>query len=248
MLLPLLLGACSGQDKVAGPSQSQTGTWSTYRSPHLIFYYTRIDQDSIQSIAQYVEASYGRIVADLKPDSLGTIAIHLYSTLKDVHRAMGMPDAPSWVKGSIISADEVAIISPNSADLDHSVTYDYMLSCIVHEFAHCVTLHVNPTAANRPRWLWESVAIYESGQFVDPKRLDYLADGSPPSLAELNDINDTRVYDVGYTLAEYIVSTWGSEALRRLIRSNGDLLSTLRVTEMAFQTGWYDFVTNKYLR
>ena len=42
-----------------------------------------------------------------------------------------------------------------------------MVSHLVHEFAHCVSLQVNPRIANNPRWLWESVAIYESRQSVD---------------------------------------------------------------------------------
>ena len=36
-------------------------------------------------------------------------------------------------------------------------------SVAVHEFAHIVSLFVVPNFANNPRWLWESVAINESG-------------------------------------------------------------------------------------
>jgi hypothetical protein len=32
--------------------------------------------------------------------------------------------------------------------------YTMKSSGIVHEFAHCVSLHVNPGIANNPRWLW----------------------------------------------------------------------------------------------
>ena len=32
----------------------------------------------------------------------------------------------------------------------------------VHEFAHVVSMYVNSTIPNNPRWLWEAVALYEN--------------------------------------------------------------------------------------
>jgi hypothetical protein len=152
------------------------------------------------------------------------------------------------VKGAATSMNEIRMVSPNSRDIAGNTPYTSMLSCIVHEFAHCVTLHVNGTLANRPRWLWESVALYESRQFVDPKGLVYLRNGSQPSLDDLNDINDTRIYDVGYTIMEYVVNTWGVEAIGRLILLNGDLVNGLQLSPEEFQKSWFAYVANKYLQ
>jgi hypothetical protein len=233
MHLCFLLTACSGQETVVGSEQSKplADTLSVYSSDHLTFYYASIDRDSIQAIAEYVEASHARLVADLQPENLSTIRIYLYPTLQEVHRAIDWPDAPSWVKGSATGINEVRMISPASTDLDE-----------------CITLHVNHTIANRPRWLWEAVAIYESGQFVDPKKLEYLRNGHPPSLGDLSDINDTRIYQVGYTITEFIVSKWGIEAVRELIRSNADLVGTIHVSEGEFHEGWYNFVSDRYFK
>lgn len=250
MQLCFLLTACSGQETDVGSEQSKSvlGTLSVYSSAHLTFYYGNTDRDSIQAIARHVEASHDRIVVDLEPESLSTIRIYLYPTLKDVHRAIGWPDAPGWVIGSATGINEICMISPASTDLDVSVTYDYMIRCIVHEFAHCITLHLNRTIANRPRWLWEAVAIYESEQFVDPKTLEYLRNGRPPSLGDLSNIHDSRIYQVGYTIMEYIVSTWGMEAVRELIRSNAHLVNTIHMNEGEFQGGWYNYVTDRYMK
>lgn len=248
--MSFLLLACSGQGLMVGSDQpnARKDTLLEYSSPQVTFLYTDIDRDSIAAIARYVEAHRARIVADLQPESLSTIRICLYATLKDLHQAIGWPDAPKWVKGAVSGIREIRMISPGSPDLEDSMPYDYMLSCIVHEFAHCVSLHVNKTIANRPRWLWESVALYESAQFVDPMSLAYLRNGLPPSLDDLNDINDTRIYEVGYCIAEYIVSEWGIEALRGLIRSNGDLKNGLHISQAEFQQSWYAYVIKKYSR
>ena len=50
---------------------------------------------------------------------------------------------------------------------------------IVHEFAHCASMRVNPAIANNPRWLWETVALYEAGQIVDPRTLPYMTAHRP---------------------------------------------------------------------
>lgn len=244
----LLLTSCSGQDLIVDPGQSgmRSDTLFEFSSVHLTFTYTRYDRDSIQAIARYVEARRANIVADIQPDTLSTIRIILYATLSEVHRAIGWADAPKWVKGAVSGIGEVRMISPSSPDLERSVSYHYMLSCIVHEFTHCVMLHANRTIANRPRWLWESIAIYESGQSADLKSLGYLTTGSLPTLDDLNNTNDTRVYEVGYSIAEYIVNKWGTEALRGLIRTNGDLVNTLHISQGEFQEGWYAYVMNTY--
>ena len=69
-----------------------------------------------------------------------------------------------------------------------------------HEMSHAISLRVNPTFGNRPRWLWESVALFENDEFVDPRSIAYLAQGRFPTLAELDaDPNASRqVYEVGY--------------------------------------------------
>jgi hypothetical protein len=110
-------------------------------------------------------------------------------------------------------------MSPNSPAWG---PFDRMVSNLVHEFAHCVSLHVNPRFANNPRWLWESVAIDESRQAVDLRTVGYMTALTPPSFASLNAIDNGRVYEVGYSLGEFVVTRWGQRVLRDLIVASGD--------------------------
>jgi hypothetical protein len=118
-----------------------------------------------------------------------------------------------------------------------------------HEFAHIVSLYLNPGFANNPRWLWEATALYENGELVDPRTLGYMTGGRPPTLQTLNsDISaNTQVYEVGYTLAEFVVETYGRDALLRLIRSSGDLATVLGLTPAEFERDWYAFVRARHL-
>ena len=126
---------------------------------------------------------------------------------------------PPWTAGLVTSRSQIHLMSPNHPSW---APFDRMLSHLVHEFAHCVSLHVNPRIANNPRWLWESVAIYESRQAVDLRTIDYMRALSPPPFATLSGFDNTRVYDVGYSIAEFIVSRWGQRGLRDLVAANGD--------------------------
>ncbi len=119
-----------------------------------------------------------------------------------------------------------------------------------HELAHCVSLYANPTIANNPRWLWESVALYENGELVDPRTLSYMVAGTPPTLAELDaDVTASRrVYEVGYTIGEFVVARGGQAALVRLVQANGDTAAVLGLSSQAFVDEWFAFVRERYLR
>jgi len=123
-----------------------------------------------------------------------------------------------------------------------------MLAIAVHEFTHCVTLNLEPRIANNPRWLWEGVALFEAGQFVNPRRLSYMVEGHPPTLAELNANwqTNSQVYDLGYLLVEYIVEKWSRQHVIDLIKAFGDISSVMGITVSEFEAGWYAFVMNKY--
>ena len=114
----------------------------------------------------------------------------------------------------------------------------------VHEFAHIVTMAVQADAPNNPRWLWESVAVFENGELVDPHVWPFLPNGPFPTLTQLNgDPNvSTVVYQVGYTIAEFIVNRFGRSALLQLIQTHGDIPGVLGISVTEFESQWVAYV------
>lgn len=141
-------------------------------------------------------------------------------------------------KGYVMGADELRLLLTHKG----SVT-------AVHEFVHCVSLHLNDTIGNNPRWLWETVALYISGEFIHPNSLIYMVEGNYPTIDILNSsyFSNQDIYEVGYVLGEYIVENWGIAALRNLILQNGDIDAVLGISVQVLETGWYDWLENKYL-
>jgi len=238
--LAIWLACCGGT--ATPPSGAAAGTFT---SAHFVFQYTPLDAGNISQIAEAVEREHARILADLTVDSMPRVNVTFYTdhaVLEAATRARAGV-VPPWTAGLVTSATEIHLMSPNAPAW---APYTRMLSHLVHEFAHCVSLRVNGRIGNNPRWLWESVAIYESGQSVDLRGVPYMASRQPPAFAALNSFDNTLVYDVGYSIAEFVVARWGRRALVDLVTANGDTAATLGIGLDDFERQWFAFTRERY--
>jgi len=208
------------------------------------FYYTSLDTLNIRSVGDSLEKNYTRIVSDLNSDTLPEINVHFYTNHDSLAAAVRhvVPNLPSWASGLAISQSEIHMISPNHPNYG----FNYMITNLIHEFAHCVSYHIRPNIANNPRWLWESVAVYEARQFVDPHNISYLVSHNPPTLTQLNSFNNTMIYEVGYLLAEYVILNWSRTHFINLILTNGNLQQVLGMNTAQFEAGSFAFVRSRY--
>lgn len=248
VFLSLAMISCAKEEETIPPENTSNNPppppANPYITTHFTFYYTEWDSANITAIGDSLEGHYQRLISDLNSGNLPMVNIYFYTNHDSLADAVSdvVPNLPSWEIGLATGEDQIHMISPNDS------TYDFqlMFTVLVHEFAHCVSWHINPTIANNPRWLWESVAIFEAGQFVDPHYISYLVDQDPPTIAELNSMSNTYVYEVVFLIGEYITETWGYDDLQELIQNNGDLMETLSMTSTEFREAWFQFVKDKY--
>lgn len=238
----LLFISCS-DDPQSPPSANDPLSYP-HNTTHFSFYYTSLDNDNIRGMGDTLERHYSRIITDLKSDTLPNVKVYFFTDHDSLAAAVAhaVPNLPSWANALAISETEIYMISPNHPDFG----YSFMMVNLIHEFAHCVSYHIRPNIGNNPRWLWESVAIYESGQFFDPHNIPYLVSHNPPTFAQLNSFNNTMIYEVGYLLAEYIVLNWSQTHFVNLILTNGNLQQVLGVNSTEFLENWFAFVVNRY--
>ena len=238
----LLAGSCGGT--LEGPTNPDPAV-ATFASTHFVFRYPPGDAAIVSSIADAVEREYNRIVDDLRAAAVPAVTVTLYADHAALEAAVRpiVGAVPSFASGLVTSQSAIHMMSPNAPGWG---PLHRMQSNLVHEFAHCVTLHLNPGAANNPRWLWESVAIYEARQSVDLRAVSYMAALDPPSFESMSSVDNLRIYDVGYSIAEFIVSRRGQSALSQLIAANGDTAATLGVPLADFQRQWFAFVRERY--
>lgn len=194
-----------------------------------------------QPILNRLEREHPRITASLGVDARHPIMVRVWrdreAFLVRMERDLGVrfPGAGGYVVGP---TEACVLFQPQAAQV------------AVHECAHAQSLRLNPHFGNRPRWLWEAVALYEAEEFVDPRTLPYLVADQFPTLEALNQLPGPagqQIYEVGWLLAAFIQDRWGSQAYRDLIHTQGDLPRVLGLNEATFHVDWKTWVKKKYL-
>lgn len=233
-------------------------------SAHFAVVSDGVDSVSLVALVAALESNRSRIVADLQTTSLGTTRVVIQS--KDAFDA----EWGSTIQGSGIRFQVQGLTGPDGT------IYIYgpwaaknsgraLQQVAVHELAHAATHRsaIDYVAASardtvayiasasdrdaRTRWLSETIAVYEAKQSTDLNRYWYLIRGRYPSIADLNDPAKSRVYEIGFRLAEFIRSQWGADALVRLIRSDGDVQAALGVSNEELMHRWFLRAEDRYL-
>lgn len=230
----------------SGPTTPTAGTGAVeilalrLETPGFAIHAGQASDAVVRDVADRLAAARPRLAADLDvaDGDIGTVHVQVWQ------------DEPSWAAaltaffgqrllaaGYVTGPTELRLLVTGAVGVNAT-----------HEFAHAVSLRLNPSFGNNPRWLWESVALYENGEWVDPRTLAYMREGRPPTLQTLNLALSAsqQVYEVGFTLAEFVVSRVGQDGLRQLIRRNGDVDAVLHLSPAQFEAAWYDFVRQRY--
>jgi hypothetical protein len=198
-------------------------------------------QSIITPINVKLNDNYSRVLNDLEVSSMNKVSVKIWNNetnfLDDMEQAIGQryQGASGWV----YSSTDIRILYQGS----------YTSQIVIHEFCHAVSLVVNNSIGNNPRWLWEAVAIYEAGEFVNPTTISYLVSGNFPTLAELNSDFNTggnKIYSVGYLLSEFIITIWDKSRFVNLIKANGNIEETLGISTQQFEADWKSFVITTY--
>lgn len=230
-----------------------------FETSHFIISYRGIYEHNAKEIGRELEGNYERIRSDLNDPEHNIIKVFIHPTQTEFNEETGLMN--STANGTSRGPNEFHFIWTNWYN---SIFPDDPRKTAVHEFTHCVQLNILindalETQANRdeeffdenferkfqetyPQWLWEAICIFEANE-VNTISVKYGMRNNP-SLESLNTSN--QIYNVGYTIIEYLVKEHGKEKLPEFLKSYGDFESVLGVTEKAFETGWHKFTDENY--
>lgn len=240
-------------------SFSVTDKLTELRTDHFIISYQGIYKEEAQDLADNLEENYYRIRTNLNDPEHNTIRVFVHQTQADFNKGTELPN--STANGTSRGPDEFHFIWTNWFN---SILPDDPIKTAIHEFTHCVQLNILIKEAQRkwgkednrnfdkafeekfineyPQWFWEAVCDYEAG-IINRISVKY---GMRKHLT-LKDLNNSnQVYNIGYTIIEYIVDKWGKEKLPVLITSYVDIQTVLGVSESDFEKGWVGYVDEKY--
>ena len=209
------------------------------RTKHFEFHYSNADSDFVDSVAMNLEGRYNKILADFGLKSLPLTRAKIYPDLKSFHLAINSPGAPPQVLATAFGKNEFRMASP-SAWGDETGT---MIQNIIHEFTHCVHLNID-YSPNNPKWLWEGVAMYEAGWFLNPGELEQIRNRNFPAL---KDLNNGMEYMLGYVIIEAIKDKWGFNAVINLIKHQGNTQQVLGIPQNEFEEIIFSSIYRKYI-
>lgn len=209
------------------------------QTAHFQVFGSSTPEATLRATAARLEAEYPRVLDELSVASHPVVTVRVWedstSYYNEVVRYFGVP---YHITGYITGPTELRLLAGGN-----------LATNAVHEFVHAVSLDINPRFGNNPRWFWETVALYENGEFVHPRLLEFLVNGNFPTLQQLNgDVTtDSPIYQVGYLLGEFIVSRYGRAPFLRLIENNADIRATLGLSNAEFEAAWQSYVRRRYL-
>jgi hypothetical protein len=207
---------------------------------HFVFLYSSIDSVTVFLVAERLEASYKKIVTNLKVMNMPVTVVRIYPSITSFHQGINFPNAPDNVLATAFGKNDFRMASPNIKGLDSQM----LIKGVTHEFTHCVHLNID-YSPNNPRWLWEGVAMFESDWFFDPGEIDVIKNRNFPSLSALN---NGMEYMLGFVIIEAIKDIWGFDTVIRLIKQRGNTQAVMKLNPKEFEARIYDHIYNKYIK
>jgi hypothetical protein len=209
-------------------------------TPHFSFLYSSLDSATVIQISEQLERDYKKIPADFKVTDMPTTTVRIYPDLASFHQGINFPNAPESVMATAFGKDDFRMVSPNAAGVDKEM----LIKGVTHEFTHCVHLNVD-YSPNNPRWLWEGVAMYEAGWFLDPSGIEDIKNKNFPSL---NNLQNGMEYMLGFVIIEAIKDIWGFDIVLRLIKKQGDVQAVLKMDQKSFEEKIWGHIYGKYVK
>jgi len=208
---------------------------------HFTFLFSDIDKTTVDTVGTILESQYQKIVTDFHLTGLPVITVRIYPTARSFHNGINFPDAPPNILATAFGKNDARMISPHAVSAEEGAMLTHH---IAHEFVHCVHLNI-AYAPNNPRWLWEGIAMYESGWFMNPADLDVIKNKTFPPLTSLN---NGLEYELGYVILEAIHDLWGFNTIIDLIKKRGDTNASLQMSQEEFDQRVYDRIYQKYIQ
>ena len=195
-----------------------------------------VPNETMDSVRNTLNEYTSQVLDKYQVDDMPPVTVKIWQDRKDFEAAYG--EDAKYVQGYVVQDSWEVRFFNGLPGLGFGV---------LHEFTHLVTLALNPTFNNNPRWLWEATAIYESKRPPVPEISDIkcITNNSVPTLSNLN-AHPLNIYRVGFFLADFIEATWGQGALIALVKFNGDTHKALGISENDFEQQWLMFLKTKY--
>ena len=211
-------------------------------SSHFIAEYHESERTCVEEVLNLLEERYSDITEKTGRELKQKTTVKICSDRAELNLALGIGDAPEWIRGGI-AAGKTVIASPLNPPPGSN--YEQVINTVVHEFTHVLIKEINP---HIPRWLDEGIASYEGKDnheaWIRNTVSEGLKNNRVPALADLDTGADFQEffrrdgYQYSYTVVEYVTARYGYGKLMELVRRPEKLEETFQMTEEEFYRSW----------
>jgi len=229
-LIWMLAAGCASESRDGG-SPSQPGT-----SSFEVVSRGQVPESETAEVRGSIEEAIPRVLADLGVTELPPITVYVWGDADGFAQEYG--EDATGVRG---------FISSENWEVHALYSGQPVWRSVLHEYTHLVSLARNPQILGNARWLWETVAIFESNRppRPDESTLACISRTHVPSLDELSE-HPSNIYRVGHLLGEFIVQTWSREALGTLIATTGDTFASFGISPHQFEQMWLAYLLENH--
>jgi len=197
------------------------------------------------NLSKHLEKKYKQTTEELDFKFKSKQPVYLYKTQSSLHSALGLKNAPSWVRAG--GSWGIIHLSPKETFHDEDPA-----NVAVHVFTEILLYNLD---SHMPVWIARGVSAYYGGWLSDERILKTLQsnediidfqeyDFNNSDFIKYNDINGF-VYSL--TVIQYIVQQFGVKTLKQFISNNYDYLKVFEVCKEEFFNDWKTYLKEEYL-
>ena len=215
-------------------------------SRHFTVEYHESEKECVAEVLNLLENKYSTITIKLGKELKQKIIVKICSDRYELIHALGLKNAPKWIRGGITEGKTV-ISSPLNPPPGSG--YHNVINTVVHEFVHVLLREINKDI---PKWLDEGIASFEGKDndeaWIKDTILLGLKNRTVPTLDELDTGKDfERFFEIGgyqysYAITEFVISVYGYETLMQLVKWPEKFDQIFQITKEEFYCKWIRYM------
>jgi hypothetical protein len=216
-----------------------------YESEHFEFYGDNRLKYAL-TLSQQLEKKYKQVTDELEYNFKSKQPVYLYKTQSRLHSALGLKNAPSWVRAG--GSWGIIHLSPEDTFHDEDAG-----NVAVHVFTEILLYNLD---SNIPVWISRGVSAYY-GRWLSDERISKTLQLSDNIIdfqeLETNNndfikFNEDNGFIYSLTVIKYIVHQFGVKTLKHFIRNYYDYLKVFGVSKEQFFSNWKAFLKETYIK
>ena len=200
-----------------------------------------------QKVLDVAEKNFKQCLIDFKHKYSAKINLYVFSSLKEMHKAVGLPDAPDRV-ANIYKPEIHSFFTVNPEHNGSYLSTEDILNLNMHGIA---SLFIQDKYSTKiPFWFTHGIGLWKSN-YIDKKIGNQLTQNHQliPSLEQLENFDSSSDFyrACSYLMVEYINYQWGWDKILAILADYTSFEKVLGISKEKFKDQFISYLDTNYL-